>query len=131
MNHAKEDRRVISVAPNDPLGAFCRENHIAVKGTGTGPLAGTTFSAKDAFHIAGARTGFGQPDWLRTHGAATKTAAAVQLLLAAGADMAGKARCDELCYSLSGENAHYGAPVNVRAPGHVTGGSSCGSAAAV
>ena len=30
-----------------------------------------------------------------------------------------------------GSNAHYGQPVNSRAPGHVTGGSSCGSAAAV
>src|SRR4051812_10746337 len=64
MDHAKEDKRVTSwTAPNDPLGAFCRENHIAVKGAGAGPLAGSTFAAKDAFHIAGARTGFGQPDW--------------------------------------------------------------------
>ena len=53
--------------PNDPLGAFCRENHVALKGSGSGPLAGLTFAAKDIFEIAGARTGFGQPDWLRTH----------------------------------------------------------------
>src|SRR5882672_8095038 len=131
MDHAKQDERATWTAPNDPLGAFCRANQIAVKGAGAGPLAGITFAAKDAFHIAGARTGFGQPDWLRTHEPATETAAAVKLLLAAGADMVAKAQCDELCYSLTGENAHYGAPVNVRAPGRVTGGSSCGSAAAV
>jgi amidase len=117
--------------PNDPLGAYCRDNHIAMHGSGTGPLTGFTFAVKDAFHVAGARTGFGQPDWLRTHPPATKTAAAVKLLLDAGADMEGKVQCDELCYSLTGENAHYGAPVNVRAPGRVSGGSSCGSAAAV
>src|SRR3954451_9492298 len=106
-----------SAAPHDPLGAFCRENHVALKGSGSGPLAGTTFAVKDAFDIAGARTGFGQPDWLRTHEAAGETAAAVKLLLAAGADMAGKTHCDELCYSLTGENIHFGTPINVNAPG--------------
>jgi amidase len=118
-------------APNDPLGAFCRENQAVLKGAGTGPLAGFTFAAKDAFHIAGVRTGFGQPDWLRTHEAPRETAAAIAAVLAAGADMVGKTHCDELCYSLTGENVHYGTPVNVNAPGRVPGGSSNGSAAAV
>jgi amidase len=118
-------------APNDPLGAFCRDNHIAVKGSGTGPLAGLTFAAKDAFHVKGARTGFGQPDWLRTHDPAAETADAVQKVLDAGADMVAKTHCDELCYSLTGENVHFGTPVNVNAPGRVPGGSSNGSAAAV
>jgi amidase len=117
--------------PNDPLGAFCRDNHVAVKGSGTGPLAGLTFATKDAFNIAGARTGFGQPDWLRTHEAATETADAVTRVLAAGADMVAKTHCDELCYSLTGENVHFGTPVNGNAPGRVPGGSSNGSAAAV
>src|SRR5437764_5766417 len=118
-------------APDDPLGAFCRENHIELEGSRNGPLAGTRFAVKDAFHIAGARTGFGQPDWLRTHDAPRETAAAVKKLLAVGADMVGKTHCDELCYSLTGENVHYGTPVNVNAPGRVPGGSSNGSAAAV
>jgi amidase len=118
-------------APHDPLGAFCRENHAARKGHAQGPLSGLTFAAKDAFHIEGARTGFGQPEWLRTHPPATVTARAVELLLEAGADMIAKAHCDELCYSLTGENAHYGTPENVNAPGRVPGGSSNGSAAAV
>lgn len=117
--------------PNDPLGAFCRENHAARKGHARGPLSGLAFAAKDAFDIEGARTGFGQPDWLRTHPPATVTARAVALLLEAGADMVAKTHCDELCYSLTGENAHYGAPENVNAPGRVPGGSSNGSAAAV
>lgn len=117
--------------PHDPLGAFCRENHAARKGHAQGPLSGFTFAAKDAFHIEGVRTGFGQPDWLRTHPPATVTARAVALLLEAGADMIAKTHCDELCYSLTGENAHYGTPENVNAPGRVPGGSSNGSAAAV
>lgn len=117
--------------PNDPLGAFCRENHTTVSGSGKGPLAGLTFAAKDAFEVAGARTGFGQPDWLSTHEVASESAEAVSRVLAAGANLAGKTHCDELCYSLTGENVHYGTPINVNAPGRVPGGSSNGSAAAV
>lgn len=116
--------------PDDPLGAFCRHTHVAVKGSGHGPLAGLTFGVKDIYDIAGHKTGFGSPDWLATHDAAKNTAATVAALLAAGADMAGKTQTDELTYSLNGENAHYGTPVNVNAPGRIPGGSSSGSAAA-
>jgi amidase len=45
--------------------------------------------------------------------------------------MVGKTHTDELTFSLTGENAHYGTPVNVNAPGRIPGGSSSGSAAAV
>jgi amidase len=117
--------------PDDPLGAFCRHNHVALAGSGRGPLAGLTFAVKDLFDIKGHTTGFGHPDWAATHPKAKCTAQAVKLLLAAGADMVGRTHCDELCYSLTGENIHYGAPVNVNAPGRIVGGSSNGSAAAV
>jgi hypothetical protein len=43
-------------------------------------------------------------------------------------DPPGKTHMDELAYSLNGENAHYGTPVNVAAPGRIPGGSSSGSA---
>ena len=115
----------------DPVGAFCRENHVALKGADDGPLAGFTFGAKDVFHIAGTRTGFGHPIWLATHEPPVETAAAVTRLLDAGADLAGKTHTDELAYSLTGENVHYGTPINARAPGRIPGGSSNGSAAAV
>ncbi len=117
--------------PNDPLGAFCRDNHVTLAGSGKGVLKGLTFAIKDLFHIKGHRTGFGHPDWLTTHPPQKRTAVAVKRLLAAGANMVGRTHCDELCYSLTGENVHYGAPVNVNAPGHIPGGSSNGSAAAV
>jgi amidase len=117
--------------PEDPLGAFCRDNHVALQGSGRGQLAGLTFGVKDLFDVAGARTGFGQPDWLRTHEPATATADAVQRLLDTGADMLGKTHTDELAYSLSGENVHYGTPINPRDPRRIPGGSSSGSAAAV
>lgn len=117
--------------PHDELGAFCRHTHVAVAGAGAGPLAGLTFGVKDLYDIAGHRTGFGSPEWLATHPLATRTAPVVATLLAAGADMLGKTQTDELAYSLNGENAHYGTPVNVNAPGRIPGGSSSGSAAAV
>lgn len=121
----------MTTIPDDALGAFCRHTHVAVAGSGQGPLAGLTFGAKDIYDIAGHKTGFGSPDWLATHAPATQTAPVVASLLAAGADMLGKTQTDELTYSLNGENAHYGTPVNVNAPGRIPGGSSSGSAAAV
>jgi len=120
-----------SILDQDNLGAFCRHTHVAVKGTGAGPLANLIFGVKDIYDVAGHKTGFGSPDWLATHGPATRTAPSVQILLDAGADLVGKTHSDELTYSLTGENAHYGTPINVNAPGRIPGGSSSGSAAAV
>jgi amidase len=117
--------------PDDPLGAFCRENHVALAAAEGGPLRGLCFAVKDVLHIAGARTGFGQPHWLTTHGPARETARVVRQLVEAGADMVGKTVTDELAYSLTGENVHYGTPVNPRDPSRVPGGSSSGSASAV
>src|SRR6201999_2062204 len=94
-------------------------------------LADLSFAAKDLFHIEGHHTGFGHPEWLRTHPPQPRTAMAIERLLAAGAHMVGRTHCDELCYSLTGENVHYGAPVNINAPGRIPGGSSNGSAAAL
>jgi amidase len=120
-----------SILDRDTVNAFCRFNHIDAPGAKGGPLAGLSFAAKDIYDIAGAKTGFGNPDWLRTHEPARKTAPAVQALLDAGARLAGKTHTEEMAWSLTGENAHYGTPVNVSAPGRIPGGSSSGSAAAV
>jgi amidase len=117
--------------PHDPVGAFCTVNHVALRGSGKGPLAGLKMAVKDIFDIAGHCTGFGNPDWLRTHPPASATAPVVRQLLDAGADMIGRTLTDELAYSLSGENVHYGTPVNTACPERVPGGSSSGSAAAV
>mmetsp|Transcript_39155 Transcript_39155/g.92738 ORF Transcript_39155/g.92738 Transcript_39155/m.92738 type:complete len:344 (-) Transcript_39155:430-1461(-) len=53
------------------------------------------------------------------------------MLLDSGATLVGKTHLDELAYSLNGENAHYGTPLNVAEPSRIPGGSSSGSAAAV
>jgi amidase len=101
-----------------------------IVGAETGPLAGLTAVVKDMYDIAGSRTGGGSPDWLAAQKPASQHASAVDKILAAGATITGKTICDEFFYSVSGVNAHYGTPPNVRAPGRVPGGSSSGSAAA-
>jgi amidase len=101
-----------------------------IVGQGDGPLAGLQAAVKDMYDIAGSRTGGGNPDWLRAQAPATATAAAVQRLLHAGASIIGKTVCDEFFFSLTGANAHYGTPINPRAPDRLPGGSSSGSASA-
>ena len=118
-------------APLDTVGAFVPHSPAPIAGANAGPLSGLRFAIKDLYDLAGHVTGAGSPDWLATHPAATATAPTVTALLAAGADLVAKTVCDELFYSVSGENAHYGTPRNVRALGRVPGGSSSGSAAAV
>ena len=119
------------IVANDKLGAFCRHTHVEMAGAASGPLAGLTFALKDIYDIAGHKTGFGCPDWLKSHEAAARTASSTQRLLDAGAKLVGKTHTEEMAWSLTGENAHYGTPINVNAPGRVPGGSSSGSAAVV
>lgn len=115
----------------DRLNALVPGTDVNVAGAADGPLHGWTFVAKDLFDVTGHVTGCGNPDWARTHQPAKRNAWAVQAWLDSGANLFGKAITDELAYSLSGQNFHYGTPVNSSAPGRITGGSSCGSASAV
>ena len=103
---------------------------VPIAGATQGPLAGLTVAVKDMYDIAGTRTGGGSPDWLEAHPPATAHAAAVRRLLERGATVIGKTVCDEFFFSVTGANAHYGTPVNPRAPGRLPGGSSSGSASA-
>jgi amidase len=116
---------------DDPLNAFCKDTDAYLEGVAGGPLSGLTFAAKDIFDVIGDVTGGGNPDWKATHEAAKHTAWVVSRLVEAGATMLGKTITDEITRGIFGENAHYGTPMNPRAPGRVPGGSSSGSAAAV
>lgn len=115
---------------HDPVGAFCAHGHVDRKGAADGPLAGLRFGVKDLFDVSGLPTGAGSPDWLATHGVPTADAEVVARLLAAGAHLVGKTNTDEMAWSLAGQNAHYGTPINSAAPDRIPGGSSSGSAAA-
>ena len=111
----------------DGLNAWCDYPAVAVPHAAQGPLAGMRLAVKDIFPVAGYPNGWGSPTRLSEADIDTETAPAVQALLDAGAQVVGKAQCEELCFSLTGINRHYGAPVNPRAPERVTGGSSSGS----
>lgn len=113
----------------DSLGAFCR--FLSIHMEGVGPLSDLSFAVKDLFDVAGELTGAGNPEWLKAHGPAQTTATAVQTLLDAGATLVGKTITDELAFSLTGRNVHYGTPLNPNAPDRLPGGSSSGSASAV
>uniref|UniRef100_A0A0D6QUE1 Amidase domain-containing protein n=1 Tax=Araucaria cunninghamii TaxID=56994 RepID=A0A0D6QUE1_ARACU len=95
------------------------------------PLTGLTFAIKEIFDVEGYVTGFGNPDWQRTHEPAVQTAPAVSLLVRGGATCVGTTVMDEMAYCINGENKHYGTPTNPAAPSRIPGGSSSGSAVAV
>src|SRR5438874_12092609 len=99
--------------------------------TGSGSLDGLCFAVKDVIDVAGCKTGCGNPTWRDSHPTAVAHAVCVEQLLRAGASCVGKAICDELAFSLLGENYFDGTPLNPRAPDRVPGGSSSGSASAV
>ena len=101
-----------------------------IEGAADGPLAGLSAVVKDMYDIAGYVAGCGNPEWLASHQPAARHCPPVQKILDAGATITGKTVCDEFFYSVTGANAHYGTPVNLRAPGRLPGGSSAGSAAA-
>ncbi|KAJ6816007.1 outer envelope protein 64, mitochondrial [Iris pallida] len=94
-------------------------------------LAGLTFAVSDNFDVEGYKSGFGNPDWRKMHEEATRTAVAVALVLKNGAKCVGRTIMDEFALGITGENLHYGTPINPEVPTQVPGGSSSGSAVAV
>jgi amidase len=116
---------------DDPVNAFVGYDAVAVASAPTGPLAGLTVAVKDIFDVAGYPTGGGSPIMQAESPVHTESAPIVAAMLAAGARFVGKTQTDELTFSLNGQNRHFPEPINVRAEGRITGGSSSGSAAAV
>ena len=114
---------------NDPFNVFV--DHFRLAGAATGPLIGLTFAVKDLYDVAGLPTLGSTPDWNPSRTPAHAHAWVVDRLLQAGATMVGKTVTDEVSLGIFGENKHHGRVINPRAPDHVPGGSSSGSAAAV
>ena len=101
----------------DTVCAWVPHGRFVVPGHPGGTLHDLRFAAKDLFDVAGHPTGAGNPDWLVSHEIALHSSPIVDSLLGAGATLMGKVLTDELAYSLHGDNAHYGAPLNARATG--------------
>jgi amidase len=115
----------------DSLNAFLDVPQVPVPNAESGILAGLRLGVKDIFDVEGYRTGCGNPEKFAEAVLAVRSASCVGALLDSGARFAGKTVTDELVFSLMGQNVHFPFPVNPKAPDRVTGGSSCGSAAAV
>ena len=91
---------------------------------------GLRVAVKDSLDIAGYPTRGGSAALADARPAA-RHADVVQAVLDAGCRIIGKANMHELAYGVTGVNRWTGTPANPRYPGHVPGGSSSGSAAAV
>ena len=92
------------------------------------PLWGVPFAVKDNIDVAGMPTTAACPDFAY---APERHAACVARLVAAGAVPIGKTNLDQFATGLNGTRTPHPVPRNPRAPGHVPGGSSSGSAVAV
>ena len=114
-------------AADNPLGAWyvtCE-----VTGSGEGPLAGRTVAVKDNTAVAGVPM---------MNGSATvegfvprRDATIVSRMLDAGATIAGKSVCEDLCFSGGSHTSRTGPVRNPWDPTRSSGGSSSGSAALV
>jgi amidase len=131
VGYVSDGEKGIPVLDSGPAIADAFVERFLVEPAASGPLHGTSFAVKDIFAVAGRSTDCGNPTWRATHSPATHNAAALEILLNAGARLLGKTRTDELAYSLDGCNVHEGAPINPAAPDRLTGGSSSGPASAV
>ncbi len=99
-------------------------------GRHTGPLAGMPFAVKNLIDIAGLPTRAGSMI-NREREPAARDGALVRRLEAAGAILVGALNMGEYAYDFTGENAHDGPSRNPHDLGHMSGGSSGGSGAAV
>ena len=115
----------------DSARAYMPYPDVPVAHAPSGPLHGLRLAVKDVFHVAGYPTSMGQPWLAAALGVQHHHAQVVSTLLAAGAAFAGKTVSDEMALSMTGQNLHYGAPINGADPHRIAGGSSSGSAAAV
>jgi aspartyl-tRNA(Asn)/glutamyl-tRNA(Gln) amidotransferase subunit A len=122
-------RGFITVDAERALAAARAREAEARHGRLAGPLHGVPLAYKDLCAVPGLPTSCGtaQPDYFQVPRAAT----AVARLTAAGAITLGKLNMSELALGPFGDNAHHGNAETPWRPGHVAGGSSSGSGAAV
>lgn len=124
-------RRPHAHAPGDasPF-AHGLEEPIGRAGPGHGPLAGERVVVKDSLDVAGAPSALGL--WAHDErDVAIEDAELVRRARAAGGVIVGKGKMTELGMDGLGTLLPGGMPHNARAPGHVPGGSSTGTAVAV
>jgi aspartyl-tRNA(Asn)/glutamyl-tRNA(Gln) amidotransferase subunit A len=100
------------------------------RGKQLGPLAGVPFGVKNLFDVTGLATRAGSKI-NRARPPATRDAALIERLEAAGAILVGALNMGEYAYDFTGENIHDGASRNPHDVARMTGGSSGGAGGAV
>ncbi len=93
------------------------------------PVAGVPVAIKDLLDTEGLVTTYGSI--LFAEHMPTRSAESVTRLETAGYGVAGKTNLHEFAYGISSQNEHFGTVPNPRYPGHLAGGSSGGSGAAI
>ena len=115
-----------------PEQAFVLADQIDKKitnGEEVGDLAGVPIAVKDNIDWGGLITSAGSPKAYNKK--ATNTASVLENLIRRGAIPIGKTHLNEFAVGLTGENDQFGNLENPHFSGHLTGGSSSGSARAV
>ncbi|WP_085024763.1 amidase [Ensifer aridi] len=136
LAHAAELRTQGGVAftrlwPESAKSAAEREDRLSAAGTPSpSPLAGLPIAVKDNCDVRGDITQAGS-EALATALPAARDADCVARLRTAGAVIIGKANMSEFAFTNTGENRHFGTPLNPLDPLRLVGGSSSGSAACV
>jgi len=126
------DGRLRAFITPDPEGALRAAKELeaeATAGRWRGPLHGVPLAFKDLCHVRGLPTSCGTRT--KEYFVAAHECTAVSRLVAAGALTLGKLNMTELAMGPFGDNAHHGHVQNPWRAGHVAGGSSSGSGAAV
>jgi aspartyl-tRNA(Asn)/glutamyl-tRNA(Gln) amidotransferase subunit A len=126
------DGRLRAFITPDPEGALRAARELdaeATAGRWRGPLHGVPLAFKDLCHLRGLPTSCGTKT--KEYFVTPYDCTAASRLVAAGAVTLGKLNMTELAMGPFGDNAHHGHVGNPWRDGHVSGGSSSGSGAAV
>lgn len=125
----REIRSYITVDADGALAAARVAEDEVTAGRWRGPLHGVPLAHKDLCVVRGLPTSCGTkiPDYWQS----ARECTAVSRLTAAGALTLGKLNMSELALGPFGDNVHHGDGQNPWKRGHITGGSSSGSGAAV
>src|SRR5439155_4930 len=129
---ARLDGKIRSFITVDAEGALATARELEAElsaGLSRGPFHGIPLAYKDLCHVRGLPTSCGTVT--REYFTSEHECTAVCRLRDGGAVTLGKLNMTELALGPFGDNAHHGDVQNPWRPGHVAGGSSSGSAAAV
>jgi Asp-tRNA(Asn)/Glu-tRNA(Gln) amidotransferase A subunit family amidase len=122
-------RAVIAIHREEVMRQASESTERIRQGRAISLLDGVPIAIKDEMDVAGYPTKVGTSFLGKTP--AGQDAEVVRRLRSAGALIIGKANMHEIGIDVTGLNPHFGTPRNPYNPGHFTGGSSSGSAAAV